>query len=74
MLTTRWAGPEMAQQRRSASKPNYRLVPLKPGAAAGACTREMEMGANPTTLAWAVRFDRRSAISAIRRHGGGYAA
>ena len=67
MLTTRWAGAEMAEQGRSASKANHRLVPLKPGAAADACTREMEIGANPTTLAWAVRFDHRSAFSAIRR-------
>ncbi len=74
MHTTRWAGPEMAQQPRSASKPNHRLVPLNPKAAAGARAREMEMGANPATLAWASRFDRRSAVSEIRRHGGGFGA
>ena len=66
-----WTRPGIGEKKARTYHAGDRLVPFERELTIQAVTGEMEMGVIARRHAWALGFDRHSAISAISRHGGG---
>ena len=71
VFATRWTRPGIGEKSAQTYHADDHLVPLERELTIQAVIGEMEMGVIARRHAWALGFDRHSAIPAISRHGGG---